>query len=292
MAMTQIVQDDEISLVDVWRAAKRYKKLLLLTSGLGAVAAYVFVTFVVAPTWLAEGVMQVGQVGQVTQVTQMTQVAQVAQVVLVEPVQHVVSRMKQPSFAVKMLAKSDLDAEARSRAERLYKSTLEVTKVKDSALINFSVRGYSAEMAQSLAEGTVGYIQKLHETMMEPAVTRIKAQIQAADADLISLRKDVNFLERQLQGNHNWNSYNATLAATVLQEKSDQLRRLTQTKLLLEEQLSPRVTFTTKLLGDLTISEGPVSPKKLLIIGLATLLGLLGGIVIAFVHNVIGKDVE
>jgi uncharacterized protein involved in exopolysaccharide biosynthesis len=58
-----------------------------------------------------------------------------------------------------------------------------------------------------------------------------------------------------------------------------------QRKLMLEEQLSPLHTYTTKVVEEIFISDGPVSPKKPLLIGLAVLLGLLGAVFIAFVHN-------
>ena len=144
-------------------------------------------------------------------------------------------------------------------------------------------------MAQSLVENTVSYLQKLQDEMMVAGITRIKSQIQAVNEDLLTVKLDLDFLKRQLQGNRDWNSYNATLAASVLQDKTNQLRTLTEMKRLLLEQLSPTVTFPTKIVGDLTVSEDPVSPKKSLIIGVAILLGLFGGIFIAFLHNAVSK---
>ncbi|MFH2135450.1 MAG: Wzz/FepE/Etk N-terminal domain-containing protein [Pseudomonadota bacterium] len=279
--MAQIEQNDDMGLVDMWATIRRYKLLILISPTLGAVAAYIFVAFMVAPTWEASAILQVGQVGQVGQASKQ-----------VEPIPNVLSRMTQPSFAVKALEESNLNSDERRAAEVIYKSTLKVTKVTDADLVEFKLRGYSVEMARSLAEGTISYVQKLHEEMMSAGVTRIKAQIKAVDEDLKLIQEEADFLKRKLQGNHDWSSYNATLAATVLQDKGNQLRSLTQTKLFLTEQLSPTVTFTTRVVGDLTVSGGPVSPKKLQIIGLAILLGLFGGLFVAFVHNAIAKSKE
>ena len=278
MAMAQTDQDDEINLADIWATIKRYKQLTLVAPVLCGIAAYILVTFFIAPTWEASAILQVGQVGQVGQVAKQ-----------VESIPNVVSRMMQPSFAVKTLEQSNLKAGEFAAAEAIYKSTLKVTKVKDTDLIEFKLRGYSAEMAQSLVENTVSYLQKLQDEMMVAGITRIKSQIQAVNEDLLTVKLDLDFLKRQLQGNRDWNSYNATLAASVLQDKTNQLRTLTEMKRLLLEQLSPTVTFPTKIVGDLTVSEDPVSPKKSLIIGVAILLGLFGGIFIAFLHNAVSK---
>ena len=217
MAMAQTDQDDEINLADIWATIKRYKQLTLVAPVLCGIAAYILVTFFIAPTWEASAILQVGQVGQVGQVAKQ-----------VESIPNVVSRMMQPSFAVKMLEQSNLKAGELAAAEAIYKSTLKVTKVKDTDLIEFKLRGYSAEMAQSLVENTVSYLQKLQNEMMVAGITRIKSQIQAVNEDLLTVKLDLDFLKRQLQGNRDWNSYNATLAASVLQDKTNQLRTLTE----------------------------------------------------------------
>ena len=276
--MENTEQENEISLADLWATIMRYKKLIVVMPIICGVVAFGFVNFVLAPKWEATAILQVGQVGQVG-----------GSIKLVEPVSNVIVRMMQPSFAEKMLKQSNLKAGELAAADGIYKSTLKATKIKDADLIEIKLRGYSPEMAQTLPENTVGYLQKIHDEMMASGITRTKAQIQAVDEDLQSVKADINSLSRQLQGNHNWNSYNATLAASVLQDKANQQRSLVQTKLMLAEQLSPSITFTTKVVGDISISEGPVSPKKTLIIAIAALLGLLGAMFIALTHNAVSK---
>lgn len=276
--MTQRYQNDEFSLTDIWTIIKCNKRIILISPIFFGIAAFFFVTFFVTPTWESSAILQVGQVGQVAQTPK-----------LVEPIPNVVSRMMQPSFATKMLEQSKLVDGELITLKGIYGNSLKVTKIKDAELIEFKVRGYSPMMAQSLAENTLSYLQKIHGEMMKASITRIESQIQTTNEDISTVKKEIEFLTQQLQGNHNWNSYNATLAATVLQDKSTQLRTLTQAKLLLAEQLSPSVTFPTKIIGEFSVSDDPVAPKKSLIVSLAVLLGLFVGVCVAFVLNLINK---
>ena len=279
--MAQIEQDDEICFADIWTTLKYYRQLILLAPLIGAIIAYIFVMFMVAPTWEASAIVQVGQVGQVGQVAK-----------LVEPIQNVTFRMMQPSFQAGMFRQSNLNINELAGAKDIYGRTLKVSKVKDAELIEFKVRGYSADMAKSLTDTSISYLQKIHSEFFNTMEARLKAQIQMGDEESKLLKAEIAFLNKQLQGNHDWNSYNATLAATVLHDKSRQLRELSQVKLILAEQLSPSITFVTRVVGDVSVSEEPVSPKKGLIIGLAVLIGLVGGIFVAFAHNWVSKGAK
>jgi capsular polysaccharide biosynthesis protein len=272
--MAQVVREVELSLADIFAIIKKYRQVLLIAPIIFGIAAYILVAFVIAPKWEASGLLQVGQVGPK----------------LVEPIANVVARMLQPSFAVAVLSQTNFKPQDLPAVKALYENSLKVKKIPDADLVEFHLKGYSSDMARTLAISTVSYLQKNHDEMMAASVAPIKAQIQSANGDIQTLRAEMDSLKKQLQDKHDWNSSNATLAAIVLQDKSNQLRELIQRKQFLDEQLSPTVTFTTKTFGDVTVSEGPVSPKKPVIIGMAILLGLFSGIFIAFVHNWVSKE--
>lgn len=277
--MSQTEQDAEISLVDIWAIINRYKRMILAAPIICGIAAYVLVAFVIPPQWEASAILQVGQVGQVGQV----------QAEKVEPIANVIVRVQHPSFAAGVLHQTTLKPGEWSAAKSIYESSLKAAKIKDADLIEFSLRGYSADMASTLAASTVSYLQEIHTGIVTVGVARIKTQIQIADEEIQSLKSEMNTLDKQLQGKREWNSYNATLGATVLQDKINRLREVTQRKLLLKELLSPSVTFTTRPFGDITVSAGPVSPNKPRFVGIAILIGLLGSLFIAFVHNALNK---
>ena len=110
--------------------------------------------------------------------------------------------------------------------------------------------------------------------------------------NIASLKNESDNLKKRLLGKHDWSSYDATLSATVLLGKETQLRELEQKKLFLSEQINPSQTFNTKIIGDVSVTGGPVSPRKFFIIGIAILLGIFGGLLVAFVHNAISNVKE
>lgn len=273
--MTQSVQESAVGLADIWKVIEGYKRIVIAAPIILGFLAFIWVTFLAVPTWEATGILQIGQVGQIGQNPK-----------FVEPIPNVVSRMMHPSFTEKMLKESsDLKA-----AKGIYKGMLKVESIKGTDLIRFRVRGYSADMAALLARQAVDSLQKIHDEMMQGSIARINSQVEFVTTSLETLEAEAKLLNKRIQGSPDWNSCSATLAATWLQNNNNQVRNLAEKKLLLVELLSPSITYSTQVVGELEVSEGPVSPRKALIVGLATLVGLIGGIFFAFVHNFLRQN--
>ena len=149
------------------------------------------------------------------------------------------------------------------------------------------MRAYSPEMAKLLAEQSVAYLQSVHSDLMQSGIIRIKGQIKEVDADLAKLNIDNDIYLKQLQANHNWDSYNAALSAFIMKDKSSELRDLKDRRLMLIEQLSSSQTFNTKVLGGIVVVEDAVFPQKGLIISLAALAGLLMALFYVFFKSAI-----
>lgn len=270
--MTTAEQDDEVTLADIWAIMKRYKLTILAAPVVCGFAAYILVAFAMAPQWEASGILQVGQIGPSEKV---------------EPVANVIVRIQHPSFAAGAINQANFKPEGLRAAQAIFTNTLKATKIKDADLIEFKLRGYSPDMARALADDTIRHLQKIHGDMVATGISRIKMQIQFAEDEIQALNAEMNALNKQLMGIRYWNSYNATMLGIIFQDKTNRLRELIQRKKALTEQLNPAITFSAKLFSDITVSEGPVAPKKSLIVGMAALLGLLGAVFIAFAHNAI-----
>lgn len=266
---------NELSLRDVLLVIKRYQRLILLVPIVVAILAAIIVFFVISPKWEASAVLQVGQVGQADQVG----------VVLVEPPSYVVARIKHPSFARLVLSQLSFSGVDKRNIKDLFKDSLTVIMPKGDSYIEFRVQGYSPEMAFALASAVVSNLQLVHGKLMTPSVTGIKAEMQSAEDNIKVLKLETDALQKQLSEKHDWDSYNATLSALSLQDKGKEVRDWEQRRLLLAQQLSTSQTFNTKTIGEIYVSEKPVAPKKLLIIVLATLLGLFGSLFFVFIHN-------
>lgn len=254
---------------------RRYKLLLwilpLLTTVVGIVGAY----YLISPKWEASAVLEVGQVAGKP----------------VELSANAVARMMHPSFVVNTLnsysgALAEIDS-----ARNEYK-TLKVSQVKGTELLEFELRSKSPKRARDMIQNAIANVQSIHSEMLAVTLERNIKQIQLLDKDIQSGTSELAQLRQKLTGSHNRNSFDATLAATVLQSKAVDVRDMTQKKMLLEEQISPTRTYTTRVVGEIYVTEEPVSPNKLLIVALALMLGLGGAVAIAFAHNALTKTPE
>ncbi len=272
--MNQENLSNEVNLLELFNVLRRYKKLLLGLPLMGAVLAALLVSFVLRPTWEASVVLEVGRVGQPANTAP----------ILAEPVGNVVTRMMLPSFARGAINYAGIKSEELKTMQGFY-GTLKVSQVKGTELIEVKLRGLSAEMAKNLIQGVISNLQKVHSEMMAATIERNKKQLQMLTEDISKTDAETKLLRQQLLASHNWNNFDATLTASILQNKNNDLRGLIQAKLVLEEQLTPSHTYTTRVVDEIYVSDEPVSPKKGLIIGLAVLLGLFGAVVIAFAHN-------
>lgn len=280
--MSEENRSDEISFLEMFNILRRYKWLVLGLPLVAALLATLLVSFVLHPTWEASAVLEIGQVGQVLQPGQVGLPGQA----LVEPATNVVTRMMLPSFTKGALASVDINPEQMDVARGFLK-TLKATQIKGSELVQIKLRGPSAEMARNLIQGAIASLQKMHSEMMAVTIDRNRKQLQILTEDIKKTSAESELIRKKLLASHNWNTFDATLSATLLQDKSIEMRDMVQRRLMLEEQISPSRSYTTRVVDEIYVSEGPVSPNKPLIIGLAVLLGLFGAIVLALAHNAI-----
>lgn len=261
---------DQLSLLEVYKVVRHYKRWLLASPLVAGVLASLFVSFVLHPVWEGSAVIEMPRVGTTPTVP-------------VELAGNVAARMMLPSFAEGVLR----DAGMKPGELNAYTGTLTVTKVKEAELLAVAVRAPSAEMAKNQLKSSIAYLQKVHSEMMAASIDLNNKTLQNIAQNIKNTSADIELLRKKLLVSHEWNTFDATLAASILQSKSAELRSFIQQKLVLEEQISPTRTYPAKLVGDIYVSEDPVSPNKRLIIGLAVLLGLIGALVVVFVHNAI-----
>lgn len=273
--MSEDNRSDEVSLLELFNVLARYKKLIFWLPILGAISAAIFASYILHPTWEASAVLEVGKVNQA----------------LVEPVSNVMTRLMLPSFAKGAINSSGIKTDELNAMKGFYK-TIKVTQVKGTELVEVKLRGPSAEKVNDIIQSIIANLQKMHTEMMAASIEKNKKQLQVLAEDIKKASIETDLLRKKLLATHNWNAFDATLSATILKDKSAELREMIQRKLALEEQLTTSRTYTTRVVDEVYVSEGPVSPNRPLIIGLAVLLGLFGAIVFAFAHNAIASKSE
>lgn len=279
MSDPTIAQSAEVDLLEVWDIIKRYRWVV---SGIAASAACIAIAFVLVakPQWEATAVLQVGQVGQYGQVGQSGR--------LIEPVARTVERMNMKTFASAVLTTLKIPLEENDPVGGLYRGTLKVRPVPNTDLVEIGVRAHSPEEASLWADTTVKTLSAFHEQIAAPSKAVLTQQLEDIKRDIATVKAAQQTLRQRAESATlsaaNLFSQNMLLA-TMIQQRDNELRGLENQKLVFEEQLSPLRTYPTSLLAPVSVTDRPVWPKKKLTVVLASLGGLLVGVIAAFLLN-------
>ena len=272
-------QEEELNLRDLYLILRRYRRSLLITPIVFGLGAFLVSTFLVSPKFEASGTIQIGQLNKAP----------------LESAVNLEARMQDKSFAPGVVDAhqpvfmNGSDNPVVLIAERAkLKRALVVKLLKGTELVGFSLTSKRPDQVLAKATAVVDSVQAAHTALYQTGVESIKRQLAITDTQIASLRQDMD----SLVGNHakaqGLNAYNAVLDALVVQDRSNQMRVLIQHKFDLETSLNPAMTFNTKLLGKIFVSDKPVSPNVPLITLMALLLSFFLAVVAAFVRNALG----
>ena len=188
-----------------------------------------------------------------------------------------------------MLANLQLPTDDSEPKGKLYRDSLKVKLIPSKDLLEIKVRGHSREDAESGARTTVEQLQEIHRNLEQPRIARLKAQLEetlrnlaSSEADLAKLLEDAS-AKKGADATGRFAEY--VLLASLIRDKGAEIRKLREAKILVEEQLGPAYTYSTALLGNIAVSVGPVFPRKMLVIPLVTLAGLIVGLLVALVRK-------
>lgn len=263
--------DDEISLLDLWQILLRRKWWVIGAPLLAVVAAAVAVTFM-KPQWEATAAIRIGAVGQV-----------------IEPSARVVARVNLKSFEDAVLASLGLSGQKTPEA-KLFRSSLKVKALPNTDLIEIKVRGYSQESAKRSTEATVDYLRRIHQGMAAPTVQRMKQLLAQVELEITQTRaereKMLKIMDLKDKAITEASFMRTIVLGNSMVQRDNELRGLEQAKTGYEEQLDPMRTYPTSYIEKISVSEGPVAPKKALIVLLAGVLGLFFAVMAAFLGNV------
>ena len=276
---TEHFGQDEISVRDLWRVLINQKNWVIGIPILCVLLAAVGVSMA-KPKWEATAVIQIGQVGS-------SGVGQTIQ--LIEPSVRAIERMKMKSFEDTVLAKLQIPLDGGNSVAAIFKSSLSLKALGTTDLIQFKIRANSRDKAESWAQAVVDRLKDVHEKLTQPTIdrlrkqqTELKKQMQLIEAERSNLLETVSKTsERSGDGRFSTN----LLLSNLLLQKNAELRDFEMRRLAVDEHLTSIRAFPTSLVDRIYVPENPVSPKKLLIVMLAAVLGLILGIIVAFMRN-------
>ena len=282
---SQQAQDDEVDIIDVWRVLHRQRRWILLSFVIAAGLALIYV-LLARPVWEATAVIQIGQIGQVGGADREKS--------LVEPTPRTVERLKLNSFEDAVLTALKIPLDANNPEANLYRNSVKVKLLPNTDLIELKVRGYSPEDAARWVDATVAHLREVHEKIAAPSILRITLQLseitndlQKAKAERDRILQNIGLKEQISPGNRFAEN---VLFANILNNRDAEIRDLEQRKLTFEEQLSPARTYATSLMDKIHVPERPAFPKKGLTVILAGVVGMILGIIAAFVIDYVQKN--
>ena len=272
-------EQDEFSLRDLWRILISQRRWLLGLPFVCVLLAAVGV-FIAKPKWEAAAVIQIGQVGQ-------SGVGQGSQ--LIEPPLRAIERMKMKSFEDDVLTALKIPVEVDDPVAKLFRSTLSLKALGATDLIQVKVQAVSRDQAQTWANAVVDRLREVHERLAQPTIDRLrkqqselKKQMQIIEEERTNLLKIVS-KSSETSGDSRFSAN--LLLSNLLLQKNAELRDFEMRRLAADEQLTSVRTYPTSLIDRIYVPEKPASPKKLLIVMLSAVLGLILGVVVALLRN-------
>jgi len=270
-----------LNLLRFWNITRRYWVWVLACVATAAGAAAIY-TWLLPFTWEATGVVQVGAVGQ-------SGAGQLGQ--LVESPARAIERTKMRGFQNDVLATLKTPNDDLKPIGELFRGSIKVKQLQNTDFLEIRLRAYSPDEAKRWLEATVKQLDIAHQRLAAPSIERLRKQLEEVDQNLRRARKTRDGLQESVSrrslgpGERFAESvYNANL----LVQTNGEVRALEAERAMMLEQLSPTRTYPTALVERIYVSERPVSPRTGLIVALATLVGLLAGIFIAYFLD--GRD--
>ena len=272
-------EQDEFSLRDLWRILISQRRWLLGLPFVCVLLAALGV-FIAKPKWEATAVIQIGQVGQ-------SGVGQGSQ--LIEPPLRAIERMKMKSFEDDVLTALKIPVEVDDPVAKLFRSTLSLKALGATDLIQVKVRAVSRDQAQTWANAVVDRLREVHERLAQPTIDRLRKQQSALKKQMQIIEEErknlLTIVSKSIETSGDSRFSANLLLSNLLLQKNAELRDFEMRRLAADEQLTSVRTYPTSLIDRTYVPEKPASPKKLLIVMLSAVLGLILGVVVALLRN-------
>ena len=273
-----VTDDGEIQLSEIYRILMR-RKYWVGSIALAIVLAALAYASLVSPLWQASAVVQMGQIGGTG---------------VVESPARTVERMKQGTFENAVLTQLGIPLLENNPQATLFKSGFKIKTPPNTDVIQLELRAKSVEEARRQMEAVVATLQRAHARVAEPSINRLKSLSTQLAADTQKINKErerlLTALEEKSKSGAGDRFSGNVLIASILQAKDTELRALEERRFVVNDNLDPAKTYPTLPIEAIHVSEEPVFPKKTLIVLLSGLIGLIVGVMSAFIVEAIRRQ--
>ncbi len=267
----QPYDDDEISLIELWQTLARRKALILATM-IVCIAGGLAFSLLKAPTFEASVSLRIGQISPAyggsfnLRIDQKKSDTEIGAAILVENANDLASRLSAQNGAIRAKVQKDSDT-----------------------IVQLIAEGGTSELATRALQDTVRELLENHKAILDantrPIAERVSTLTQQRES-LIKQYAEINEIFVQLK------EHEPAQAALLVLERTPITNAINQhetERLRLSQTLIPPQTRPTELLSEITPPTAPVKPKKALVLALAAVLGMMGGVMLAFVAEFIAK---
>ncbi len=264
----QPYDDDEISLIELWQILARRKALILACFILCLAGGAAF-AFLKAPVYEASVKLRIGQVKG----------DGAAPPVILENADELSSRI---------LAQYGEDIATGVKRERPFITTASVQKGVTTT-VQLTAEGDTPADAARLLDDVAKSVQKAHTTMFEDNLKPIAERLKSLDEQRTALQQQYADLSQLAEKLKDRESVQASLLMIERSPITNSLDQQATERLRLSQQITPPATRPTELIGEITAPAKPSKPKKALVLALAAVLGMMGGVMLAFVAEFVAK---
>ena len=274
MSENDLVQDDEISLYELWERLRDGWRTVVGGALIGLTGAGAAL-MILPPKFEALVVVQVGQVISTP----------------VEPPVQAVERMKTPAFQTAVAqALGDqtwLDALQRSAnatAKYLVPQLVKATAASPAPLIELRTNAATPAAAAAIANGAVKELAQRHAELAAPVLAKTRLDVAIARERLVNAERELESINKLVAAASIKDERFTQLAlmSELRIQKQAELFNQRQMIMALETALTAPATQPARAMEAVFVADKPVSPKKTLLLALGLIGGLLAGIVAVF----------
>jgi capsular polysaccharide biosynthesis protein len=267
-----------LNLFEIWQMLKNSWPLVAWITSICICLAFLL-TLIIPKQWEAKATLRIGQVQSDT-----------GELKLVEDPLQTVERTKLMGFKKRILMDLHLPTEVGTddRTDLLL-SSFKGSGIKNTAFINISARGYSADDAVNILIACTQELKKTHALMIEPIKKRILQESQATNESLSQASQQLTRLNKQMPvvGNNPTSSAFAAsiVAINLLAVKEAEVRTLKADQIKYSAMLASFDEQATSIVSSIDITNELIFPKRSVFLLLGGFFGLLLSLGIALWKN-------
>jgi len=279
----KIKNEDEIDLKMLWNTILKFKKMIIFFTGSITLVTSVY-AFITKPLYEAKAVLEIGLYSNSNTNTNMN-----------------ANWIENPSTVLKKIEINYI--ENRKPEEKVWLDKISFVKGTQN-LLELSVLGFSKESATAYLKEIEASISARHQRLIDAYIDSVKMKIENLNTQKAELLMEKEQLGEELNKKSNYiekfvkeNPAVAAVYSIELNNYTVELKHLKNSIYTINNQLndlkldiSSKNLKVTELIDKITVNDRPVKPKKVLMILVGFVTGLILSVFLPFFLELIGKN--